>query len=373
MRLFFLFCTLNTILYACDSEQNSAESLLSSRHLQLSWTEEQYNTFQKVRTKYYNDALSEISPPEKFPLFKLIHKEKGHELFVLGTYHNLPFESLPNWFSNFLATKIKEVCIECNFLTCAIDGKSQPTTFEPLDPRILELISPLLDPFLKIFSKTTSDLSIGEIYSLAMGYDAVIGMDAAIEALALHLGKPVVLLDKAYNNLVETNIKLHRLSIADSIEYLQLRIHSLSNENENENRNLSIQTEEENLRKRQSLLKMTDREFMISYIEEMIPRLKEGETTKIISSSLKSWSEEARSCLAPQYLETLMQNKEHSNKEAEERNKYWTDYLHLNPKSGRLVCGGIAHLPGIFKNLKNLGWELNGDNESIAASMNVVD
>lgn len=98
-----------------------------------------------------------------------------------------------------------------------------------------------------------------------MVYDAVIGMDATIEVLALHLRKPMVLLDKPSNNMAEINLKLHRLSIKKSITELKRDIISLRKEN----KLLEMLDRQHILRQQQSLLNMTDIKLMISYIKEM--------------------------------------------------------------------------------------------------------
>lgn len=344
-HLLFLFFAFSTILQAMDSIEDSIEQ---PKQLQLSITSEQYDTFQKLRVKYYNNSLSEITPPEKFPLFRFTHKKHNYELFVLGTRHDLPFESLPNWFSNFIKNKVEEVCIECDFLNAFLNSKKQQT-YDSLDTKTSEAVSSFLDAFLKIFSKTTSDLSIQETYALVMGYDAVIGMDATIEALSLNLGKPVVLLDKQIN-IAEKSLELHKLSIERYIEFLEDHLLTLSTEEE-------ILNTQERLKKQQNFLKMTDEKLMISYIKAIVPHLQEGQ--KVTNSDLESWSEMASLCLESGYLETLMKEKQYKDMQTDERNKFWTDYLNLNPKSGRLVCGGVAHLPGIFKNLNESGWELD--------------
>lgn len=166
---------------------------------------------------------------------------------MVGTYHDLPFECLPKWFQSFIETQIDEVFIESKFSTSLLKMGNHSDISKYLPLTLQNEISSFLSPILNIYSKKVENLNLGELYSIIMLFDGLIGMDATIELLSLKLNKPLYMLDKE-EDLVLYNLWLHKEMLKQ--EYLSTDILS------------------ERKAYLASLLESSDEQLMITYIKE---------------------------------------------------------------------------------------------------------
>ncbi len=173
-------------------------------------TDEQYKQFEDAKIFYYKGFLKDAPTTQVIPFFELTNPVTKQRILMLGTYHGLPFECLPKWFLNFLEKEIDEVYLESRFCTCLTAfRKNSASVLRHITPTLEKDISNFLTPFLSIFSKKVESLSLGELYSTILGFDAFLGIDATIELTSLKLKKPLFMLDKEVD-IINNIIFLHK-------------------------------------------------------------------------------------------------------------------------------------------------------------------
>lgn len=303
----------------------------SVRRNNYSLTKEQYEKFDQARKHYYKELLGDLSAPQEIPFFEITHPISRQKIFMLGTFHDLPFESLPTWFYSFIETQVNEIYLESEWVTrLALMGKNS-NGLASIDLTLGKENFTFLTPLLNIFSQTEVPLRLEEFYIITMGFDCFLGMDATIELLSLKMNKPLFMLDNKID-LLSSNLGLHR-------KMLEQR--------------LDATTDIEKKTHLESLLKGSDEHLMLTYIKEELPALSHHYSNKaVFGQNLNEWSRE------PNVDSNNLDNENFTDAEVLERNARWIELLNSTSPSRKLVAVGAGHLLDLFERFKKLGYEI---------------
>lgn len=341
IKITYTLLVINASLLSAYGAQSSIvyypEVKPSIRQLKYLIDEEEYYKFQEAKNIYYANFGEAILPikSDEIPLFEVIHPEKnGGGFLCLGTRHDLPYEIMPSWIRTLIERDIDEIYLESEFVTFIRSMPKSALSAHSLTKICLERVSSILNPLLRLFSKSVSDLSLQNIFDIIMGFDAYFGMDSTISMLSLKLNKPLFLLDQQMN-ITATNLYL-----------------------------LKEQMKSEG----KEIPEGEDETIMCSYVERECDYLEEiylNSTNiqineKNLKSSIENWLEDRTNYLKKEYLANLRRDIEYKNAGVETRNMRWLNLILSNTRvtSRKLVCVGAGHLPDLFARFKEQGFEV---------------
>ncbi|MBN9343438.1 MAG: hypothetical protein BGO76_02975 [Caedibacter sp. 38-128] len=336
LRFFIFITTLLFIPYtAFASIIWLPEETPSLRRNNLCLTDKQYQQFENAKNFYYKELLPDLPISQEIPFFELFHPISKQKIFMLGTYHDLPFECLPKWFQPFVETQMDEVYLESEWATMLANlGKSTDIS-EHIDPALQEELSNFSTPILSVFSKQVGNLNLEELHLIIRNLDALFGMDATIEILSLKNKIPLFMLDRRMDK-VKSTLFFYK-------ESLKYDLHSA--------------VTPEKKAHIESLLESSNEKLMITCIKEDLRNLREtysdkAELTQSVKELLIEWSKEP---VAYKGLEEIV---DFTNAQVLERNERWVKLLNSTSPSKKLVAVGAGHLLDLFERFRALGYEI---------------
>jgi hypothetical protein len=325
---FFFFLFLVTSSLNAVSTENYIDPNVTSGLLKLNAniTKEQLLLFKEAKREFYKGTLEQVNPcGDQFVFYELIDPNTQSSSFFLGSNHNLPYELLPNWLTQFVEKEIDEVFLESEFATFC------PKLFEKnSQDQFTKTVHSLLDPILRVFGFTASQITQESVFNLLMGYDALLGTDSTLSLLALRMKKPVFLLDPPMES-TKNNLTFYRKS---------LMVQGLTH-----------------------LLEMPDTFIMTHYIDiesnYLCEKSSSTQTLKTdLEEDLKGWLEDINRTEDPSFLEGLKAEAEYNLTCVETRNTQWFASLVSLAPSRKLICVGAGHLPDLFQKYKEAGFIL---------------